>query len=79
MLAIAPDVVDMDKAVKDYHPGRGGLTRNAQEQGVYSPSGVYGDPTLATRAKGELLVEALIAGILQDIEALRHSELPQRL
>jgi len=40
MLAIAPEVVDMDKAVKDYHPGRGGLTRNAQEQGVYSPSGV---------------------------------------
>ena len=79
MLAIAPEVVDMDKAVKDYHPGRGGLTRNTQGQGVYSPSGVYGDPTLATRAKGELLVEALIAGILQDIEALRHSELPQRL
>ena len=41
--------------------------------------GVYGDPTLATREKGELLVQSLIAGILQDIEALRRSELPQRL
>src|SRR5262245_14074444 len=79
MLAIAPAVVDMSKAVKDYHPGRGGLTRSAQGQGVYSPSGVYGDPTLATREKGDHLVEALIAGILQDIEALRRSELPQRL
>ena len=79
MLAIAPEVVDMSKAVKDYHSGRGGLTRNPQGQGVYSPSGVYGDPTLATREKGDHLVEALIAGILQDIEALRRSELPQRL
>jgi creatinine amidohydrolase len=79
MLTIAPAVVDMGKAVKDYHSGRGGLTRNPQGQGVYSPSGVFGDPTLATREKGDHLVEALISGILQDIETLRCSELPQRL
>jgi creatinine amidohydrolase len=75
MLAIAPELVDMTKAVKDYHPGAGALTRTAHEGGVYSASGVYGDATLATREKGERIVEALVAGILQDIEMLKHSDL----
>ena len=76
MLAIAPEIVDMSKAVKDYHPGEGRLTRESEGAGTYSPSGVYGDPTLATREKGDQVVEALVAGILRDIEALRCSELP---
>lgn len=71
MLVIAPEMVDMAKAVKDYHPGAGALTRAAQGEGVYSASGVYGDATLATRDKGERLVATLVAGILQDIETLK--------
>jgi creatinine amidohydrolase len=78
MLVIAPEMVDMTKAVKDYHPGVGVLTRTAHGEGVYSASGVYGDATLATRAKGERFVEALVAGILQDIEALKHSDPPPK-
>jgi creatinine amidohydrolase len=78
MLAIAPEMVDMSKAVKDYHPGVGALTRTAQGEGVYSASGVYGDATLATREKGEQIVEALVAGILQAIETLKQSDLPPR-
>ena len=41
--------------------------------GRFSASGVYGDATLATRAKGEKVVEATIAGILAEIEALRRA------
>lgn len=73
MLYIAPGTVDMARAVKDYHPGKGPLTRNPQEPGIYSESGVFGDATLATRAKGERVVEALVRGLLSDIEELRRT------
>jgi len=71
MLFIAPDSVDMKKAVKDYHPGKGGLTRDPNGKGAYSASGVYGDATLATREKGERLVRAMVANILKEIEEVR--------
>jgi creatinine amidohydrolase len=71
MLYIAPKTVDMSKAVKDYHPGKGPLSRNPTDAGVYSASGVYGDATLATRAKGQRVVEALVSAVLSDIETLR--------
>lgn len=72
MLVIAPETVDMKKAVKDYHPsGKGGLSRDPNGPGDYSASGVFGDPTLATREKGEILLRGLVAGILKDIEDLR--------
>jgi len=61
----------MAKAVKDYYPDRGPLTRNPKGNGTYSPTGIWGDPMLASRAKGERLVEASVTGILQDIEKLR--------
>jgi len=73
MLFIAPATVDMSKAVKDYHPADGGLTRDPHKPGAYSPSGVYGDATLATRAKGEAVARATVEGMLRDIEALRHA------
>ena len=74
MLYIAPDSVDMSQAAQDYHPGQGGLTRDPKGVGTYSPTGIYGDATLATREKGEIVVEAIVAGVLQDIEALRQSD-----
>ncbi|MGH8526786.1 MAG: hypothetical protein ACREXY_22020 [Gammaproteobacteria bacterium] len=43
---------------------------------VLSASVSYGDATLATRAKGEKVVEATIAGILKDIGYLRSLRLP---
>lgn len=76
MLVIAPDTVDMARAVKDYHVGTGPLTRNPDGPGVYSPTGSWGDPTLATRAKGEQLVHALVDALVADVEALRGSPLP---
>jgi creatinine amidohydrolase len=71
ILYIDPSAVDMTKAVKDYHPDRGPLTRDPKGPGTYSPTGIWGDPTLASRAKGEKFVEAWVAGVLKEIEALR--------
>ena len=72
MLYIAPETVDMSKAVKDYHPNGGRpLVRDSTMKGTYSPTGTWGDPTLATRAKGARVTEALVAGILREIELLR--------
>lgn len=73
MLYIAPEIVDMDSAKKDFHQrkGKGPLTRNPKaERGVYSPTGVWGDPTLATREKGKIVVEAMVKEILHDIREL---------
>jgi creatinine amidohydrolase len=75
MLYISPENVDMKKAVKDYHPSQAsGLTRDPNKAGVYSASGVYGDATLATRKKGEVMANAVLKGILQEIDGLRTAE-----
>jgi len=77
MLVIAPSSVDMKKAVKDYHPsGKGGLSRDPNGRGDYSASGVFGDATLATRKKGEILVRGLVDGIVKEIDKLRASRMP---
>ena len=77
MLYLAPETVDMSKAVKDFNArsSEGGLTRKPKGPGVYSPTGSWGDPTLATREKGRIVTEALVDGILRDIEKLRASPL----
>lgn len=74
MLYMAPGTVDMRKAAKDYHPSADRwLTRNPQGRGIYSATGIYGDATLATKAKGERITKALVAGILNEIEELRQT------
>jgi creatinine amidohydrolase len=76
MLYMAPSTVNMKKAAKDYHPSREReFTRNPKGKGVYSPTGIYGDATLATRAKGEQITKALVAGILKEIEDLRQNSI----
>ncbi len=77
MLHIAPEAVDMGKAVHDCRPHRPGpLTRDRRGAGTYSPTGAWGDPTRATRAKGRAAVEALLAGIFRQIEEARCESLP---
>jgi creatinine amidohydrolase len=72
MLYIAPETVRMKKAVRDLNPDQPGpLTRDPQGKGTYSPTGAWGDPTLATREKGQAVVESLMSTILRDIEELR--------
>ena len=72
MLYIAPKTVNMKKAVKDYdpRPNRPGLSRTPQGKGSYSPTGIWGDPTLASRAKGKIIVEATVEEIIKQINAL---------
>jgi creatinine amidohydrolase len=79
MLIAAPETVDMSRAVADGLERRGtGLTRDAgNTNATYSPTGVYGDATLATRAKGERVWEHWVAAVLQEIEALRAATPPQ--
>lgn len=46
---------------------------NPNGRGVYSVTGIYGDATLATKEKGERITEALVTGILKEIEDLRQT------
>lgn len=79
MLVIAPETVDMSLAVKDCSAkGKGGLSRDPASGKTYSPSGIWGDPTLATPEKGEKIVEELTKILLAEIEALRLLPLPDK-
>jgi creatinine amidohydrolase len=68
MLYIAPESVQMKKAARDLNLNQpGGLTRDPKGKGTYSPTGAWGDPTLATREKGQPVVESLLTKILKEI------------
>ena len=72
MLYTAPETVNMEKAVKDYdaRPNLRGFSREYNEINHYSPTGIWGDPTLATRKKGQILAIEMIKTIVQEIVAL---------
>lgn len=78
MLVIAPHTVRMEAAVDDYDDsGRPGLSPRPDAGKTYSPTGVWGNATLATRAKGERIVAARVKQMLADIAALREAPLPE--
>jgi hypothetical protein len=76
LLFVDPAAVDMTRATREFAAGRGVLTRQEGGRGVVSKTGVLGDATLATAQKGKVLVDALVAGMLEDIESLRSAPLP---
>jgi creatinine amidohydrolase len=86
MLALAPDLVNMSRAeaspaLKTETPGR--LTPLDTSSPNYSRSGSYGDPTLATRAKGEILLAAMVDDLIEQVTAFlrlknQSAELKQR-
>jgi acetamidase/formamidase/creatinine amidohydrolase/Fe(II)-dependent formamide hydrolase-like protein len=78
VLYMEPDAVRMEKAVAGGSPDHPGpLTRQkGNAEGDYSPSGVFGDPTLATWQKGQAVVEQVVSDILADIDALARAPLP---
>ena len=78
MLYMYPKRVNMKLAVKsDTSPDDPGpLTRKEGGRGIYSPSGVWGDATLATREKGKVITEAMASQIIQDIADIRTAKLP---
>jgi creatinine amidohydrolase len=72
MLALAPDLVNMARAeaspkLTRETPGR--LTPIDTASPNYSRSGSYGDPTLATRAKGEVLLTAITDDLAEQMTA----------
>lgn len=69
MLAIAPELVDMSRAeacpFRPNGPGRGPLSPDDPSAANYSPSGSFGDPTLASREKGLQLLTTILADIVE--------------
>ena len=81
-LALRPDLVDMSKAVRElsHRPtknywtdlvGGDGPLVMMEHWSALSESGVMGDPTKATAAKGEKLMTAAAAGIVELIDEMR--------
>ena len=78
MLYIAPETVNLHLAEKDCHPNKlGGLTRippsddpNDKSIGTYSPTGAWGDPTLATIEKGHIVIEHMVSYHVEQIQQL---------
>ncbi|MEW9807878.1 creatininase family protein [Mesorhizobium sp. ZMM04-5] len=56
MLAVAPHLVDMSKAVREYPERDRGYFQGGRPMGDLSKSGVFGDATLATAEKGEAML-----------------------
>lgn len=85
MLALAPDAVEMSRAESSPTSARGApgaLTPSDTASPGYSRSGSFGDPTLATRAKGEILLSAMVDDLVErastfsarESVAFRHGE-----
>lgn len=84
MLFVAPGRVDMKKAGRDYGEQRGsGVWPTRKERPasslytIYNPSGIYGDATLASKALGSRIVQAMISMIEKDLASLRSAPLPE--
>jgi creatinine amidohydrolase len=73
ILNIRPDLVQMDKAVKEYGssiPGvfsPEGLRKITLKTGMNTENGAHGDPTLATVEKGEVILQAMTDDLLKFI------------
>jgi len=70
LLYIAPEVVRLERARPDIPPRRGSgpFSRDPETMdGHFSPTGAWGDPTLATLHKGRTLVEAMVRDLVAEI------------
>ena len=71
MLAMYPEHVQMENAVPDYPEKPSLYGKSSVSLGDLSQSGVYGDPTKATKEKGQLMLDAFVKTISNDVgEAL---------
>ncbi|UNX54613.1 creatininase family protein [Georgenia sp. TF02-10] len=71
LLDARPDLVDMAKAVREYPPFSEEYAYGAEQLGNVSESGVFGDPTLATAAKGRAMFDALVEESVRIIQKAR--------
>jgi creatinine amidohydrolase len=67
MLAIKPELVDMNKAVREYPEKPRLYGKSSISLGDLSKSGVYGDATLATKEKGEAMLNLFLPEMEQII------------
>ena len=82
MLVIAPDQVDLAKASASLSPDTPFdfnyellISRTDPDHPNYSPSGVYGDPSLASYDKGQQLLQAHI----EDLQHVLQTFAPETL
>jgi len=64
--------------LRDCHANPAPSSRDPQGPDTYSPTGIWGDATLATREKGRRVVEAMVDGMLSEIAALRGTPVPAK-
>jgi len=64
MLALAPEMVDMNKAVEEYMPGDSDTLWRVRDMKAASKSGVHGAPNHATVEKGEKILELLVGNLI---------------
>jgi creatinine amidohydrolase len=67
MLALKPELVDMNKAVREYPEKPRLYGKSSISLGDLSKSGVYGDATLATKEKGEAMLNLFLPEMEQII------------
>lgn len=80
MLSLLPDKVNMDKAIAEYPQGLPESSLLSIEGALpfawltsdLSKSGVLGDPTVATKEKGDRLLDSLAKGWIQVITDIYH-------
>jgi creatinine amidohydrolase len=69
MLVVAPELVDMARAKPSpfsaADPSPGALSPDDPSSPNYSPSGSFGDPTLASADKGSRLLAAIIEDMME--------------
>ena len=76
LLAIGPEHVALDKAEAWTPPAMvvsGPFSRSDPDNPRFSPSGVWGDPTLASADKGRRLLAAMVEDLLAALETLARS------
>ena len=86
-LALQPELVDMSKAVKELRSpslsvetGAAGAMPDVWPYwSTHTESGILGDATLATKEKGEKLLEAAAAGLADIVRELRKRDIPKRV
>lgn len=67
MLALKPELVDLSKAVREYPEQPRLYGKSSISLGDLSKSGVYGDATLATKEKGEKMLNQFVPEMEQII------------
>jgi creatinine amidohydrolase len=87
-LALAPDLVQMDKAQKDisyppsdyfYYDWVDGPGSMMEYWSTLSRTGTMGDPTVATAAKGEIFLRAAVDELLMVIGEMKRREIRPRV